>query len=100
MPPLFCLWLVPAWFLLGLSRFVIITVTFKRTEHWLGLHDGLAARTPLTTAHQEIRARAISSAIIVASKNLRSVSGENLTFGTRTAYGRFRPNSGHTHGDY
>ena len=68
MPPLFYLWLIPAWFLLGLSRFVIITLTFKRFAHWLGLHDGLAPRTPLATVKQEMRARAISSAIIVASK--------------------------------
>lgn len=68
MPPLFYLWLIPAWFLLGLSRFVIITMTFKRFAHWLGMHDGLAPRTPLTTADQEIRARAISRAVTVAAK--------------------------------
>jgi len=68
MPPLFYLWLIPAWFLLGLSRFVILTVTFKRFAHWLGMHDGLAPRTPLTTADQQMRARAISSAIAVAAK--------------------------------
>jgi len=68
MPPLFYLWLIPAWFLLGLSRLVILTVTFKRFAHWLGLHDGLAPRTPLTTADQQMRAQAISSAIAVAVK--------------------------------
>ncbi|VWX62128.1 lasso peptide biosynthesis B2 protein [Sphingorhabdus sp. 109] len=68
MPLLFYLWLGPAWVLLGLSRLVILTVTFKRFAHWLGLHDGLAPRTPLTTAEQAKRARAISSAIIVAAK--------------------------------
>jgi hypothetical protein len=66
--PLFYLWLIPAWLLLGFSRFVIITFSFKRFAHWLGLHDGLAPRTPLTTASQEIRARTISRVISIASK--------------------------------
>jgi len=67
-PPLFYLWLVPAWLLLGFSRIVIVTLTFKRFAHWLGLHDGLAPRTPLATAEQEMRARAISRTIAIAAK--------------------------------
>ncbi|MBQ0771648.1 MAG: hypothetical protein ACI9TB_002543 [Parasphingorhabdus sp.] len=66
--PLFYLWFIPAWLLLGFTRLVIVTVTFRRFAHWLGMHDGLAPRTPLTTRDQEIRARAISKAITIASK--------------------------------
>lgn len=67
-PPLFYLWFIPAWFLLGFSRLVIVTVTFRRFAHLLGMHDGLAPRTPLATSEQEARARAVSSAIKIASK--------------------------------
>lgn len=67
-PPLFYFWLVPAWLLLGLSRLVIVTVSFRRFAHGLGMHDGLAPRTPLATADQEMRARAIGTAIKVAAK--------------------------------
>lgn len=68
LPALFYLWLIPAWFLLGFSRLVIVTVTFRRFAHWLGMHDGLAPRTPLATTRQEEQARAIGRAIKMASK--------------------------------
>lgn len=66
--PLFYLWLLPAWILLGLSRFMIVVLSFKSIAPWIGVHDGLAPRTPLCTAEQENRLLAIKVAIGVASK--------------------------------
>lgn len=67
-PPLFFVWLAPAWVLLGISRLIINTAPFKHYAHRLGVLDGTAPRTPLITRQQEARARVISSTIKVAAK--------------------------------
>lgn len=67
-PPLFFVWLAPAWVLLGISRLIINTAPFKHYAHRLGVLDGTAPRTPLITRQQEARARIISSTIKVAAK--------------------------------
>jgi len=66
-PPLFYVWLVPAWILLGFSRAAILMFSFKRIARWLGAHDGLAPRSPLSTPKDERRARGIGRAIKVAA---------------------------------
>ena len=66
--PLFYVWLLPAWILLGLSRAAILVFPFRRIAGWLGTHDGLAPRTPLISPDQERRAHSIGRAVRVAAK--------------------------------
>lgn len=58
----------PAWVLLGLSRLIIVTLSFRRFARWLGVHDGLTPRRPVATAVQQAKARSIGRAIAIASK--------------------------------
>jgi Transglutaminase-like superfamily len=62
------LWVGPAWVLLGLSRFIIITLSFRRFARWLGVHDGLTPRRPAASAAQQAKARSIGRAIAIAAK--------------------------------
>ncbi|MCK0127620.1 lasso peptide biosynthesis B2 protein [Erythrobacter sp. F6033] len=65
--PLFYLWLIPAWVLLGLSRLVILTTPFRSYSRRLGVIDGAVLRSPLATSKQEASASAIGTAIKVAA---------------------------------
>lgn len=63
----FFVWLFPAWVFLGISRLLIKVFAFKHLARWLGVHDGLAPRTPSCTQAQEAIARNIGRAIRVAA---------------------------------
>lgn len=49
-------WLLPVLLLLGLSRLLILCLSFRRIAPWLGVHAGAMAWTPLLERHQEARA--------------------------------------------
>ncbi|MGM1051934.1 MAG: lasso peptide biosynthesis B2 protein [Pseudomonadota bacterium] len=67
--PLFTrIWVFPTWVMLGISRLIIITVTFKRLAPYLGHPVGLQAYTHLLTANQERRAIQIAHVIQLAAR--------------------------------
>lgn len=61
-------WFLPTWILLGISRLVIISVTFRRLAPYLGHSVGLQAYTHLLTSEQERRALQIAHVIRLASR--------------------------------
>ena len=61
-------WLVPCWIVLGISRFLILTVSFKRLAPYLGIHDGIAPWIPLLTPSQEHRATQIKHVVQLAAR--------------------------------
>lgn len=60
-------WLAPVWLMLGVSRLMILTLSFRRFAGLLGQRDGVAPRTPINTAAQEARARQICQTIAIAA---------------------------------
>jgi hypothetical protein len=56
-------WFIPAWLLLGASRFVILFISFRRLAPHLGTHMGAAPWVPLLDARREARARSIGRVI-------------------------------------
>lgn len=62
------LWFIPVWLLLGASRFVILTVPFRRLAFWLGVHEGIAPWVPLVDARSEATALSISRVVQMAAK--------------------------------
>lgn len=62
------LWLVPAWLLLGASRFAILTVSFRRLAPLLGMHHGALPWIPLLSPAQEKTARQLAAAIALAAR--------------------------------
>lgn len=61
-------WFLPVWLMLGISRLVILTVSFRRLAPYLGHSAGLQAYSSLLTAHQERRAIQIAHVIRVAAR--------------------------------
>ena len=67
--PLFTkIWFLPVWLMLGLSRLVILTITFRRLAPHLGHPVGLNAYTILLTPAQEKRAIQISNVVRLAAR--------------------------------
>ncbi|MGZ8158145.1 MAG: lasso peptide biosynthesis B2 protein [Methylobacter sp.] len=62
------LWFIPIWLLLGASRFVILTVPFRRLAFWLGVHEGIAPWVPLVDSRSETKALSISRVVQMAAK--------------------------------
>jgi hypothetical protein len=62
------LWLVPLWLLLGLSKAVIFTVSFRRLAPRLGAAVGVAPWVPVLVPAQEARAWQISRAVCLAAR--------------------------------
>ncbi len=62
------LWLAPVWLLLGVSRALILAVSFKRLAPGLGVHDGASPWVPLLNGSQERRAREIGRLIRLAAR--------------------------------
>ena len=62
------LWLIPAWFLLGLSKLIIHLVTFRRLAPLLGRHYGAVFLVPVLREESERRALFISRAIRTAAR--------------------------------
>jgi hypothetical protein len=55
--------LLPAWLLLGASRFVILAFPFRYLAPWLGTQAGVSSWIPLLGAHQEARALSIGRVV-------------------------------------
>lgn len=62
-------WFVPAWLLLGVCRFVILFVPFRKLAPHLGRHAGVAPWVPLAAPAAEARASAISRVIQMAASH-------------------------------
>ena len=62
------LWFLPVWMLLGLSRFLILTVHFRRMAPWLGMRTGIDPWVPLIDPVSVARAVSIGRVIGMASK--------------------------------
>lgn len=62
------LWFLPAWLLLGISRALILIVSFRRLAPHLGVHDGVAPWVPLLARAQEARALDIGRAVRLAAR--------------------------------
>ncbi len=62
--PLFTkLWFVPAWFLLGISKALIFTFSFRRLAAHLGTWAGATPWVPVLTPAQEDRAKLIGRTV-------------------------------------
>lgn len=61
-------WFVPVWLMLGISRLLIITVTFRRLAPQLGKPVGLRAYSHILTSRQEEQALRIARVIRVAAR--------------------------------
>jgi hypothetical protein len=61
------LWLLPVWLLLGVSRFLILTMHFRRIVPWLGMQAGINPWIPLIDPVSEARARSIAQVVQMAS---------------------------------
>jgi hypothetical protein len=62
------LWLLPAWLMLGISRFLILTIHFRRMAPWLGNRAGVNPWVPLIDPVAEARAVHIGQVISTASR--------------------------------
>ncbi|QQS53242.1 MAG: lasso peptide biosynthesis B2 protein [Candidatus Competibacteraceae bacterium] len=62
------LWLIPLWLLLGLSKAVIFTVSFRRLAPRLGTAVGVASWVPVLVPAQEARALQIGRAVCLAAR--------------------------------
>lgn len=54
--------------MLGISRALILTVSFKRLTRWIGSHDGLAPWIPLLDPAKELRAAKIGRVIRLVAR--------------------------------
>ncbi|MDD5112542.1 MAG: lasso peptide biosynthesis B2 protein [Methylobacter sp.] len=61
------LWFLPVWLLLGASRFVILTIPFRRLVLRLGVHEGIAPWVPLADSRAEAKALSISRVVRMAA---------------------------------
>lgn len=61
-------WLIPV-LLLGLSRLLIVCLSFRRIAPWLGVHGGTQAWIPLLNPAQEQRARRIGRLVRSAARH-------------------------------
>lgn len=62
-------WLAPVFILLGLSRALILCLSFRRLAPRLGVHAGTNAWTPLLDGRQEQRARQIGRVVRLAARH-------------------------------
>lgn len=61
-------WFLPLWLLLGVSKALIFTLSFRRLAPRLGRQSGVAPWLPLLTAQEEARALAIGRAVRLTAK--------------------------------
>jgi len=61
-------WFLPVWALLGISRALILLVSFKRLAPRLGRHTGAAPWIPLLDGAQEARALEIGRVVQMAAR--------------------------------
>ncbi len=57
------LWFLPVWLLLGVSRFIIMTVPFRHLSLWLGVHEGINSWVQIADSSSEARAVSISRVV-------------------------------------
>ncbi|WP_447045809.1 lasso peptide biosynthesis B2 protein [Vreelandella sp. H-I2] len=62
------IWFVPVWLMLGISRLLIITITFRRLAPYLGKPVGLCAYSHLLTSKQEAQAIDIARVIRLTAR--------------------------------
>lgn len=60
-------WFLPVWLLLGISRFVILTIPFRHLALRLGAHEGIAPWVPFADSRAEARALSISRVVRMAA---------------------------------
>lgn len=62
------IWLLPTWLLLGISRALILAISFKRLAPRLGIHEGAAPWVPLLDGFEETRAEEIGRLVSVTAR--------------------------------
>lgn len=62
------LWLVPLWFILGIGKALIATISFRRLAPRLGRQAGIAPWVPLLDPAQEARALLIGRAVRLTAR--------------------------------
>ncbi|MDX8400839.1 MAG: lasso peptide biosynthesis B2 protein [Gallionellaceae bacterium] len=61
-------WFIPVWLLLGVSRFLILTIHFRHMASWLGVNAGIEPWIPLVNLDGEAHSRSIARVIAMASR--------------------------------
>ena len=61
-------WFLPVWLLLGISRFVILFIPFRRLAPRLGIHSGITVWVPLIDSSQESKALLIARVVQTAAR--------------------------------
>ena len=61
-------WFLPVWFMLGIGKALIFTLSFRRLAPRLGRHAGIAPWVPLLSATQEQRALMIGRVVRLTAK--------------------------------
>ncbi|NNM81531.1 MAG: lasso peptide biosynthesis B2 protein [Burkholderiales bacterium] len=61
-------WLLPVWLLLGISRFLILFVPFRKLAPFLGFQTDIAPFVPLVDSETEARARSIARVVQLAAR--------------------------------
>lgn len=62
------LWFLPVWLLLGLSKLIIVFVSFRRLAPKLGIHVGTNASVPLLDERQEMRALMVGRVVRMSAR--------------------------------
>jgi hypothetical protein len=62
------LWFLPVWLLLGLSKLIILFVSFRRLAPKLGIHVGTNASIPLLDERQERRALLVGRVVRMSAR--------------------------------
>ena len=62
------IWLLPVWIMLGISRFLILTIHFRRMAPLLGIQSGICPWVPLLDPVAEARALSIARVVQMASR--------------------------------
>ena len=68
LPALTKLWIIPVWVLLGISKFMIFNIEFRRFAPMFGKRSALAPWVPLLTPKQEQRALLIGRMVRMTAK--------------------------------
>ncbi|CAD6875582.1 hypothetical protein [Methylomonas fluvii] len=63
------IWLLPDWFFLGMSRFLILFVPFRRLAALLGAPGGLEPSVPLLQTRDEAVALSIAKVVRIAARH-------------------------------
>lgn len=61
-------WALPVWFLLGMAKLAVFTVSFRRLQPFLGVSAGVAPWVPVLSLEGEARARQIGEVVRMMSR--------------------------------